>query len=250
MVEKAKGGEMRHVVAISGGKDSTAMALVLQENKLPGREYEYVITLTGDELPPMMDHYKAIERLLGQPLLRITTLTMLELIREQKMIPNFRARFCTRILKIEPFIEYMRTLPDGSVWYSGLRADEQKRDGVDLGKDLERFEIRYPLHEWGWGLPEVMTYLEDRNVQIPERTDCGCCFFQRMGEWHQLWIKYPARYQEYVDIEREMGHSFRSPNKDTWPAFLDELRQAFVNGRVPRNHKPTDKAGACAWCAR
>lgn len=41
-----------HVVALSGGHDSTAMAFLL--NELEPRPYNYVCTPTGDELPPML----------------------------------------------------------------------------------------------------------------------------------------------------------------------------------------------------
>lgn len=40
-----------HVVALSGGKDSTALALRLKE--IEPREYQYVCTPTGDELPDL-----------------------------------------------------------------------------------------------------------------------------------------------------------------------------------------------------
>jgi 3'-phosphoadenosine 5'-phosphosulfate sulfotransferase (PAPS reductase)/FAD synthetase len=59
-----------HVVGLSGGKDSTAMALRLVE--VEPREYTYVITPTGDELPPMVEHWKRLETLLGKPLIRVT----------------------------------------------------------------------------------------------------------------------------------------------------------------------------------
>ena len=39
---------MKHIIALSGGKDSTALALRLAE--VEPREYEYVFTPTGDEL--------------------------------------------------------------------------------------------------------------------------------------------------------------------------------------------------------
>ncbi len=52
----------QHVVALSGGKDSTAMALALAEKE--PRDYLYVITPTGNELPEMYVHWKKISDLL------------------------------------------------------------------------------------------------------------------------------------------------------------------------------------------
>ena len=47
---------MKHVVALSGGKDSTALALRLAE--IEPREYIYVCTPTGNEPPEMFAHWK------------------------------------------------------------------------------------------------------------------------------------------------------------------------------------------------
>ena len=49
---------MTHVVALSGGKDSTAMALRLAE--VEPQEYRYICTPTGRELPAMEAHKIAI----------------------------------------------------------------------------------------------------------------------------------------------------------------------------------------------
>ena len=91
---------MTHIICLSGGKDSTAMALRLAEAEQ--RDYEYLITPTGHELPEMIDHWKKLAELLGKPLtVRTMGMGLSNAIRAQKMIPNFRARWCTRILKIE-----------------------------------------------------------------------------------------------------------------------------------------------------
>ena len=92
------------IVALSGGKDSTAMALRLAE--VEPEAYEYCITPTGRELPEMIEHWKRLECLLGKPLTRIPGPTLLERIIAYKTLPNFRLRYCTREVKIEPFIKY------------------------------------------------------------------------------------------------------------------------------------------------
>ena len=97
--------EPRHVVGLSGGKDSTALALRLAEAE--PRDYEYICNETGDELPEIHEHWAKLEGLLGKKLTKVRAHTDLNgLIDEMNMLPNFRARWCTRILKIEPTIEY------------------------------------------------------------------------------------------------------------------------------------------------
>src|SRR5690349_4306730 len=105
----ARGAEnkVRYVIGLSGGKDSTALALRLQEIE-PDTDWEYLITPTGDELAPMLEHWAKLEQILGKPLIRVTnhSLTLNGLIDIQKALPNFRQRWCTRILKIEPTIAW------------------------------------------------------------------------------------------------------------------------------------------------
>ena len=60
---------MKHVVGLSGGKDSTALALRLAE--LEPRDYEYICNETGNELPAMQEHWSRLEQLLGKPIKRV-----------------------------------------------------------------------------------------------------------------------------------------------------------------------------------
>jgi hypothetical protein len=82
-------------------------------------------------------------------------------------------------------------------------------------------------------LPEVVSYLGQRNVDIPERTDCAWCFFQTLGEWWRLWKDHPDIYAEAEAWETRTGYTWRSPGRDTWPTSLKELRERFEAGHVP-----------------
>ena len=96
-----------HAVALSGGKDSTALALRLHELN-PGTPYAYVCTPTGDELPEMEAHWRRLEELLGTPLTRIAhPLGLNGLIERMGALPNWRQRWCTRILKIAPYAAWL-----------------------------------------------------------------------------------------------------------------------------------------------
>lgn len=218
----------RHVVALSGGKDSTALALRLAELN-DGTDYEYLCTPTGDELPEMLEHWAKLECLLGKPLTRITNGTLDALISRWGALPNHRQRWCTRTLKIEPCLAYFAGLPPGSALYVGLRADEPERKGIYS----ESLDTRFPLRDWGWGLEHVTGYLRERGVTIPARTDCARCYAQRIGEWWDLWSINPDVYASAEADEARTGHTFRSPNRDTWPASLADLRVEFERGRVP-----------------
>jgi Phosphoadenosine phosphosulfate reductase family len=236
------------IVALSGGKDSTAMALALAEIE-PRDTYEYVCTPTGNELPEMLEHWLKLGRLLGKPIKPVTNgRSLAGLIRIQNCLPNFRMRWCTRMLKIEPFQRYlMNRLP--CTVYVGIRADEA-REGADHDMPL-LVRQRFPLTEWGWGLGDVLAYLKRRGVTVPDRTDCADCFFQTLYEWWLLWKYHPELFAEGEGWEASTGHTLRSDSRDTWPAELKLLRLRFESGDVPKQRlKMKDRPTMCSVCAR
>ena len=246
----------RHVVAISGGKDSVSMALRLREVETE-LDFDYLITPVGNEPPEMEEHWSKLEQMLGKPLIRLQVFQgdgLVELIRQEKMIPNYRARFCTRIMKLEPTIAWL-TENSPVVQYVGLRADEEERKGI-YG-EIEGVSQRYPLREWGWGIDEVWEYLDSRGVTIPERTDCEWCFFQRLIEWKRLWKNRRESFDRAVAIEMEIGATFRSDGRDTWPADLESLGQEFERGRRVRGESDynqrllfdCDREALCRVCS-
>lgn len=237
----------RHIVALSGGKDSTALALRLAE--VEPRAYQFVCTPTGDELPEMDAHWRRLEVLLGQPIIRLVAHGGLNnLIQLQGALPNWRQRWCTRMLKIEPFRAFLvKCAP--AVSYVGLRADEPGRAGGTYDEAALGIEIRYPMREWGWGIGDVRRYLAERGVCIPKRSDCARCFFQRLIEWYELWRDYPHFYADAERQEIAIGHTFRSPGRDTWPASLRELREQFEAGRIPKPRRESLKEAQCRVCS-
>lgn len=247
---------MKHIGFISGGKDSSAMVLRLQEMH-PEIDFDFVITPTGDELPPMKAHWARLEKLLGKRLIVLRDEehpTIYDLIDHFKALPNWRQRWCTRILKIELAEKYVYELDEAAILYVGLRHDEEKRAGnvnypIPQG-DLFAPDIKqvYPLREWEWGLKEVVAYLDKRDVCIPRRTDCAMCFFQGLGEWWLLNEEYPDIYQKLIELEDRIGHTLIGPNKNqNWPHRLEDLREEFRSGRKPLTVERYKK-GMCRVC--
>ena len=238
-----------HVIALSGGKDSTALALRLAE--FEPRDYTFLITPTGDELPEMLAHWEKLERLLGKPLTRIKNHDLNFWIDQFEALPNWRQRWCTRLLKIEPCLAYLKGLGKPTL-YVGLRADEQERKGIYSDDVITRF----PLREWGWTVEHVQRYLAQRGVSIPTRTDCARCYGQRVGEWRQLWKKHPELYADAEAQEQRIGNTFRSPGRDSLPAGLVELRSVFEEEKRVKQMQTVlfdaefeEEQGACRICS-
>ena len=234
---------MADLVGLSGGKDSTAMALRLKE-LFPEKDFIFFCTPTGDELPELVDHWTHLEEILQQELVRVRhKYTLNELILEFNALPNWRQRWCTRMLKIETAIAFYRQFEDVTA-YIGLRADEEERVGGVYGGLINQ---TYPLREWGWGLKEVTEYLSEKNIVIPRRTDCARCYGQRIVDWFRLWKNYPNLYAEAEAQEFMTGFTFRSQGRDTWPASLTGLRHEFEKGRKIRGADDDDQQ-VCRVC--
>lgn len=252
MIERDDQGVL-HIVALSGGHDSTALSFLLQERE--PRPYIYVCTPTGNELPAMFEHWRNLGERLGRRVLPIMAGTLHGIIREEKMLPNFRARFCTRRLKIEPYRKFLiaQASIGPVVSYVGLRADEMGRAGGAYG-DIGGVEMRFPLREWGMGENEVQETLRRFGIKCPDRTDCGECYHQRLGEWYEYWRDHREAAMKAVALEEEMGGTLRSPGRDTWPVALKDLFAVFASGKIPttslnRMTRERMATGTCRVCA-
>jgi hypothetical protein len=240
-----------HIVALSGGHDSSALALLLKGAE--PRVYNYVCTPTGDELPVMFAHWNRMGELLGKRLIPIMNGTLKSVIRKEGTLPNFRRRFCTRILKIEPFRALLGELAARApvVSYVGLRADEPGRAGGAYS-DIPGVTMRFPLREWDMGEDHVQAVLFGFDVKCPDRTDCARCYHQRIGEWWELWAYHPEIYADAEADEAQASGTFRTPGRDSWPTSLREMRLRFEAGDKPQ--KSLDRmakerqVGQCRVC--
>lgn len=241
---------MSQVVAFSGVKDSTAMALRMAEM---GEDFDLLFTPTGNEMPDVLPHIERIVQRTGKRLIVPPNRSLEEWINEFSALPNHRQRWCTRLIKITPCIAWLMANP-GTVLCVGLRADEDNRTG--LYGDFATY--RYPLREWGWNLEKTLAYCDAVNADVPPRTDCAVCPYQRLGDWWRLWRDYPVMWAQGEAWEEQTGYTFRSKKKgdndqsgrDTWPASMKGLRERFERGDKPDRALARERtANTCRVCS-
>ena len=132
--------KVRHILGISGGKDSTALAIYLKSN-YPQLDIEYYFCDTGKELQDTYDLIKNLEVYLGN---KITILKGVE--RSDKspfdhfieaygnFLPSSNARWCTQKMKIEPFEKFVGDAP--TISYVGIRGDENREGYVSTKSNI------------------------------------------------------------------------------------------------------------------
>lgn len=227
----------RHILSLSGGKDSTALALYMRD-KIP--DMEYVFCDTGEELTETYEYLDLVESYLGKKIIRLNARAGFDhwLKVFGGYLPGPRMRWCTKLLKLKPFEKYIGD--EKVVSYVGIRADED-RVGYLSGKDT--ITTVFPFKEDGIDYDGVMKILNDSGIGLPPymkwgRTHSGCyfCFFQRKIEWVRLLETYPEDFekaQAYEKISTEDGKTF------TWIEGLQlkELRKPKNIKKIREQHK-------------
>lgn len=208
---------MRHIVPVSGGKDSAAMCVLLHK-RLP--DAEYVFCDTGSELRETYDYLSKIERTLGIMIVRLGAERPFDkwLEYHKNYLPSPRARWCTIQMKIKPYERYCGD--DHITSYIGIRADEAKRKGY-FNPKKPHIKAAYPFIDEGIDLEGVQKLLTDSGLGMPSyyrwRTRSGCffCFFQRRVEWVNLAEEHPDLFEKACEYEEKSGYN-KEGRKFTW----------------------------------
>jgi len=197
--------DLRHVCGISGGKDSSALAIYLRD-RVP--DMEYFFCDTGAELPETYEYLHRLEVVLGKPVNRLNSNRGFDHWFEvyRGALPSPQMRWCTRQMKIQPLEDWLGD--DPAVSYVAIRADEQNRKGYVPTKP--NITAVFPFIEEGIDHEGVLRILEEAGIGLPEyyewRTRSGCyfCFFQRKAEWVGLADRHPDLYERAVAIEQKV----------------------------------------------
>lgn len=196
--------QVRHICGLSGGKDSTALALYMRD-RVP--EMEYVFTDTGKELQETYDYLALVEAFLGKKITYLNAKKDFDhwLDVFGNYLPSPKARWCTKLLKLKPYEEYIGD--DPVISYVGIRADED-RTGLISGKP--NLTTVFPFKEDGIDFDGVMKILEESGIGMPPylswgRSHSGCffCFYQSKYEWVRLLEMYPEQFAQAEKYERE-----------------------------------------------
>ena len=250
-------GKQFHAVSLSGGKDSTAMLLLMIERGMP---IDMALSAdTGMEFPEMYEHLaKLDEHLFRERGIHITTLRHPKgfeylMFDEPKQKPHslenraklgippygngwpgIRVRWCTGQLKTHLITKEVNRLKGelGAIHYVGIAADEAWRC-----KDE-----RYPLVEWGITEAQALQACYDRGFdfgglyEIYHRASCWCCPFQRIDELRKLRKHHPELWEKLLELDRralaQFGTGPLGQFKQNWSVKRLDTRFAEEDGQT------------------
>ena len=276
ITSRARLGDRLVVASVSGGKDSTALALTLRQLEIP---HVRVFADTGFEAPETYEYLDLLRDRLGPiEVVRNDSLWqgaqpgeegMLTLIRRKKMFPSRLMRFCTQQLKIFPIRDHIRVLQDRGdevVSAVGVRADESAARAAmaewEFWDEMDA-EIWRPLIRWSeqdvidvhrrHGMPPNPLYL-----QGARRVGCSPCIHARKHDMRTI----PA--EQLVKIRRVEGEltadavargvarptraffQLRGPDGLAFTPIDEVVRRAHLHRGLPIE-APQEPPGCARW---
>lgn len=207
---------VRHVLGISGGKDSAALAIYMRD-RVP--QMEYFFCDTGSELPETYEYLTRLEAVLGKRIARLNADRNFEhwLTVYRGTLPSPQMRWCTKQLKIKPLEAWIGDRPTLS--YVAIRADENREGYISTKPNITSV---FPFREAGIDKDAVMAILERAGVGLPSyyewRTRSGCyfCFFQRKAEWVGLSERHPELFEKAIDLENKVNFEATAMQERTY----------------------------------
>ena len=233
----------RHVLGLSGGRDSAALAVYMAQAH-PELDLEYFFTDTGKELPEVYEYLGRLEGFLGKPIVRLNPDRDFDFWLKQykSFLPSPKMRWCTRQLKIRPFEQWLWPALDKGdviVSYVAIRSDESYREGYSSTHG--NLSVSLPFRHVGIDKAAVIDILEASGLGLPSyyawrsRSGCTFCFFQQKIEWVRLKERHPEEYEAAKAYEKnavEHGSPF------TWSAgeSLDDLERPERVEQIRQDH--------------
>ena len=238
---------MRHILSLSGGKDSAALAVYMRDRV---KTMEYIFSDTRKELPETYEYLERLEDYLGTPVNRLNAELGFDHWYDVYggMLPSNHRRWCTKMLKLKPFEEFAGD--DPVLNYVALRADENRTGYISHKPNITPV---YPFQDDGLKLADIENILETSGVGLPpytawgrSRSGCFFCFYQQRIEWVRLKERHPDLYEAAKAYERPFegsGNTFTWNERESLTELERPARMQAIKAEYTRRQTARDAAG-------
>ena len=236
--------EIKHILGLSGGKDSAALAVHMNK-KYPDLNIEYFFTDTGYELKETYDFLNKLKTRLDKPIHYINPRNSFDYFMKKynNFLPSPTARWCTIEMKLKSMEAWLKPALDAGqeiITYVGIRYDERGRIGYKPTNNL--IKAKFPFIEDCIDKEGVMEILDSSGLGLPDyykwrsRSGCTFCFFQRRSEWIGLKENNPSAWEHAKSLEKQATDN---ASAFTWikDMPLTELEKPEVIAKVKEQHK-------------
>jgi 3'-phosphoadenosine 5'-phosphosulfate sulfotransferase (PAPS reductase)/FAD synthetase len=164
--------KVKHVLGISGGKDSAALAIYMRDN-YPELAVEYYTCDTGKELKETYELIDNLEIYLGQKITQLVGApdtpekTPFDhfLALKRGYLPSNFSRWCTLDMKLKPFEKYLPTdIP--VVSYVGIRGDEDREGYISTKPNIQSI---FPFRKNIWSEDVIQKVLANNQIEFITR---------------------------------------------------------------------------------
>jgi 3'-phosphoadenosine 5'-phosphosulfate sulfotransferase (PAPS reductase)/FAD synthetase len=232
---------VKHIVSFSGGKDSTAMLLMMFERGWPVDDIVYFDC--GDwEFPQMHEHINQVEQYIGRKVTRLRNKRgdfnywMFDHVskprgnnpvRIGKAWPQVNTRWCTtrKVDTIETY--YSQHKPEMTV-YIGFATDEINRLYSKNAQKKHWYHMRFPLFDFSMTEANCLEYCYSKGFtwgglyNYFKRVSCWCCPLQSLKDLKQLYLHFPDLWERLKDMDRRAWNTFRADGQS-----VEDLEKRF-----------------------
>jgi hypothetical protein len=157
---------MKHLLGISGGKDSAALAIYMAQH-CPQLDIEYYTCDTGKELKETYELIERLESVLGKRIARYDNYDVNQSTEDNAFdhflnayghyLPSATARWCTKKMKLEPFEKHVSDEP--TISYVGIRGDENREGYISKRQNIQTI---FPFRKNIWSADVVELVLSQK----------------------------------------------------------------------------------------
>ena len=206
-----------NIVSLSGGKDSTAMLLMMIEKNI---KVDHIVFFdTGWEFPGMSEHMDKLEKYIGREIVRLKPRIDFTELFDKYGFPSLKGRWCMaeKRNEINKFCNHRKP----NTQWIGFSYDESKRIKKTIG-------YNYPLVDWKVTEEDALKYCYEKGFdwgglyEKYNRVSCWNCPLQSLKDLKALWLYFPEYWKRLLEMQKHSKWQFR---KDY---TLEELDERFT----------------------